>query len=139
MALLNIQGEIAETNQYGDGTRYVVLLGKGEDCYEAGTDEIFASIKENPFLDGITVMGSEPFDCARELNELLRKIKELKLNVIVDTGYTLDELLKKAKQDEEIYDLLKLTDTLIDGTFVKAESEKDDIKGIIDMKKVSFL
>ena len=117
---LNIKGEIAETNQYGDGTRYALLLGTDEDSYLASTDEIFSSIKENPFLDGVTILGKEPFDCAKELNDLLRKIKDIGLNIIVDTEYTLGELLKKAKTDEETYDLLKLTDTLIDGTFVKA-------------------
>ena len=136
--LLDIKGEIAETNQYGDGTRYAVIIGKDENSYRAHIDEIFESIKENPFLDGITVLGKEPFEYAKSLYVLLKRLHEIGLDSIVESAYTLSELKEKAKDDEDVRALLNETDTLIDGTFVKAEDEDAEIKGIFDLKGTTF-
>ena len=135
---LNIKGEIAETNQYGDGTRYVVILGNANDCYKASTDEIFSSIKENPFLHDVTFLAEEPFENARALAELSQKLHEIKLNVIVDTSYTLKDLLKKAKADSETLAFLKEIDILIDGTFEKSNDANEVSKGITDMKTIDL-
>ena len=69
-------------------------------------------------LCGVTFSGGEPFCQAKELAYLGEKIKQNYLDIITYTGYTFEELIKKADDDNCYKDLLKITDYLIDGKFV---------------------
>lgn len=66
--------------------------------------------------EGITISGGEPFLQARELQSLIRIIKETRdVGVIVYSGFTLDEI----KADESKSPLLNEIDILIDGRYEK--------------------
>ena len=81
------------------------------------TDEIFEQIQKNPLLDGVTFSGGEPFLQAKALSELAKKIKDTGLNLYVYTGFTYEELLSGANEENFWGELLKYTDFLVDGKF----------------------
>ena len=81
------------------------------------TDEIFNQIQKNPLLDGVTFSGGEPFLQAKALSELAKKIKDTGLNLYVYTGFTYEELLSGANDENFWGELLKYTDFLVDGKF----------------------
>lgn len=99
--------------------------------YTAETEaEIFTEL-DKPYVDGLTVLGGEPFEPEnqRELVKLLKKVKEAypTKTVWVFTGFTLDgELLRAGSHPRcEVTDeMLGYIDILVDGRFV---SELKDI------------
>ncbi len=91
-----------DTWKFGCGTKYSV-------------EELFSQIKSQPQIEGVTFLGGEPFEQAKELAELARLIKEEGLSVLCFTGYILEEL--RAKNDRHVNKLLDNIDLLIDGGF----------------------
>lgn len=88
---------------------------------EVDTDKIIALMEENPLLDGITLSGGDPFCQPKACSVLSKAAKEMGLSVWAYSGWTFEELLKKAETDADIMDVLKNTDVLIDGPFVLAQ------------------
>jgi len=82
-------------------------------------EALLAEIKAAKLLQGVTFTGGEPFLQASLLAQLGKAVKELKLDLLVYTGYTWEELREK----KEFLELLAVTDLLIDGLF--QETEKD--------------
>lgn len=80
-------------------------------------NELFFLIKEQKGIEGVTFLGGEPFEQAKPLAELARKVHNLGLSVLTFTGNTFEEL--KKSENEDIQALLKYTDLLIDGGFEK--------------------
>lgn len=74
-------------------------------------------IIQNPLLDGITLTGGEPFFQSEAAAHLAKCAKENGLNVWTYTGYTFEEILHSG--DSYWLDLLKNTDILVDGKFMK--------------------
>ncbi|MEM1485159.1 anaerobic ribonucleoside-triphosphate reductase activating protein [Oscillospiraceae bacterium PP1C4] len=134
-APLRISGCLSDSIVDGPGMRYVVFTqGCPHECpgchnpqthdfeggYLADTDEIVHQIKSEPLLSGVTFSGGEPFCQAGALCELGERIKALGKNIVVYSGYTFEQLLKKSELDSDILRLLKLSDILIDGRFVES-------------------
>jgi len=71
--------------------------------------------------DGVTILGGEPFLQPDGLLALLQSLKQRKQHVTLYTGYTLEQL--NARSEAVIGKILRLTDILIDGPFVKELSE----------------
>lgn len=130
MSDLRIAGIVKESIVDGPGLRYVVFTqGCPHHCpgchnphthdpskgYLYSTEKIFAEIKQNPLLSGITFSGGEPFLQAGKLIELARFVRSIDLSVIVYTGYLFEDLMQST--DEFVRELLELTDILIDGKF----------------------
>lgn len=87
--------------------------------------EIFAEL-DKPFVNGLTVLGGEPFEPRnqRELLPLLREVRERYPGKTIwcFTGFRLDdELLKDGSYPrcEVTDDMLACIDILVDGRFVK--------------------
>ncbi len=95
-----------ETHDFAGGTR-------------TDADELFARIRRNPLLSGVTFSGGEPLCQAVALVPLAKKIKEAGLELAVYTGYTWEEL--RALRDPAAEQLLSLTDILVDGRFLQDE------------------
>jgi anaerobic ribonucleoside-triphosphate reductase activating protein len=117
----------------GPGIRYAVFVqGCPHNCegchnpnshdvnggYWDDTDNIIEAIKKNPLLDGVTLSGGEPFMQARECAEIAKKAHETGLNVVTYTGFTFEEILNKANDENNFSELLENTDILVDGRFV---------------------
>lgn len=82
------------------------------------TEELLEKALGNPLLDGVTFSGGEPFAQAKALSELGKKLKENGLNIMTYSGYTFEELLKNATDENCFKELLDVTDILVDGRYV---------------------
>ena len=75
--------------------------------------------------DGVTISGGEPFLQARELDELTATLSELTDDIIVYTGYTLEQLREQSCVNTNA--VLSRIAVLIDGEYV---AELNDGRGI---------
>ncbi len=132
---IRMSGVVEESIVDGPGIRYTVFvqgcLHHCEGChnpqthdfdggYEDDTDNLYSKIMENPLLDGVTFSGGEPFCQAKPLAELGRRIKSAGLGVMSYSGYTIEQLLDGANDENGWLELLKTIDYLVDGRFVIA-------------------
>jgi anaerobic ribonucleoside-triphosphate reductase activating protein len=95
---------------------------KGE---EKTVQELFTEIeksKRENGIEGVTFLGGEPFDQALPLAKLASMVKEIGLSVMTFTGYLYEDIVSSNIREQ--IELLKATDLLIDGPFVK---EKIDL------------
>ncbi len=92
--------------------------------------KIIKSASKQNNIEGITVLGGEPFLQSEGVCELVALCKKNGLNVIVFTGFLYDEL--KNSSDKYILEILKTIDVLVDGPFI--ESEIDDERQWIGSK-----
>jgi len=83
--------------------------------------EWISRLREESAIEGITLLGGEPFAHASAAFELARISRQLNLSVMLFTGYTLEAL--KDRPEKEVSDLISLTDILVDGPY---EREKPD-------------
>lgn len=129
---INIYKYLNKTHAEGPGQRFCLWV-QGcsrhcDGCFAKSTwshqknrimsvDELFFLIKEQKGIEGVTFLGGEPFEQAKPLAELARKVQNLGLSVLTFTGNTFEEL--KKSENEDIQALLKYTDLLIDGGFEK--------------------
>ena len=90
--LLRISGVEPESIVDGPGFRYVVF----------------------------TLSGGEPFCQAEGLCDLGRRVKAMGKDLMVYSGYTLEQLLEKGKREPAVPALLRLADTLVDGPYIEA-------------------
>lgn len=100
---------------------------------------------ERPYISGVTIVGGEPMDHENVrgvfdlLNRILThcRIKNLRRNVWVYSGYSFEELLHRC----ESHDVLLHTDVLVDGPFeeilrnVTLPFRGSSNQRIIDVKK----
>lgn len=132
---LRISGIEPESIVDGPGFRYVVFTqGCPHHCpgchnpqthpfdggYFRSTEELAAEIAENPLLAGVTFSGGEPFCQAEALCDLGRRVKAMGKDLMVYSGYTLEQLLEKGKREPAVLALLRLADTLVDGPYIEA-------------------
>ena len=78
-------------------------------------------------LDGITITGGEPMLQAGELSLMLDACRPVCPDVLVFTGYTIEEL--REKNDKDINDFLSKISVLVDGPFVKDKNKGEILKG----------
>tara|TARA_R110002073_G_scaffold208011_2_gene368294 strand:- start:31216 stop:31896 length:681 start_codon:yes stop_codon:yes gene_type:complete len=74
-----------------------------------------------PEVEGITILGGEPFEQAAGASALAAQAQAAGLSVMVFSGYTLDELRKR--QDANVDALLAHCDLLVDGRYRETEPE----------------
>ena len=104
-------------------------------------DDVKEKIKQLEGQDGITFSGGDPMEQADACAEIARFCKKINLNVWCYTGYTFEELLKKAECISSIKDFLNNIDVLVDGKFVLSQKSYDvAFRGsknqrLIDVKK----
>jgi len=133
---MKIAGHIHDSIVDGPGLRFVVFAqGCDKDCegchnpeariagggFDKAADDIIREMLSNPLTDGLTLSGGEPFLQAGECVKLATAAKSNGLGVWVFTGYTFEELMKRAKTDRETGELMELAEVLIDGPFILAQ------------------
>jgi anaerobic ribonucleoside-triphosphate reductase activating protein len=84
---------------------------------EYSIDELLSRVP--PSVEGVSLLGGEPFEQAAGAGVFARAIRERGLTVMVFSGYTLDELRARADAAE----LLGATDLLVDGRYDRARPE----------------
>ncbi|MGE0870841.1 MAG: 4Fe-4S single cluster domain-containing protein [Kofleriaceae bacterium] len=134
--MLRVATIVADTEAEGPGRRWALWLqgcpircpgccnpemfddrgGQGRAVDEL-TDEVARAAHAG--VEGITLLGGEPFGQATEAAELARRARSLGLTVMVFSGYTLHELTAR----EDARGLLDATDLLVDGPYDRDRPE----------------
>lgn len=139
--LLNIYHIHEGSRSLGPGLRYIIWVqGCIQNCkgcvspdsrpttlnHIIHIETLAKSIIQKRDIDGITISGGEPFLQASNLTRLLQIIKEKRpeLNVMVFTGYTIDQL-----HSEKAKEFMKYIDLLIDGPYVEELNDGVGIRG----------
>lgn len=135
---MNIAGFYSDSITNGEGWRAVLFVsGCPHHCLGChnqqawdpkygerfAEDEIYHRIIKNPFLDGLTLSGGEPFLYCKELLSLVKRVKEKGLNIWSYTGFTFEELLRWSKVNPYVRAFLQEIDILVDGKFLKEKQE----------------
>lgn len=135
---LRLSAVIKESIVDGPGMRYVVFAqGCPHKCvgchnpkthdfsggFDVFVEDILKDFDSNPFLDGITLSGGEPFSQSGVMLELAKGIKARGKTVVAYSGWTYDELVSLSEKDRGIKKLLNCVDILIDGRY--EETSKD--------------
>lgn len=138
MAKLRISGCVNDSIVDGPGLRFTLFTqGCPHNCpgchnpqthdfkggYNASIKKIFAQIKANPLLSGVTFSGGEPFVQAKTLVPLAKMIKEAGLELACYTGFVFEQLA--SDQVKGSRELLNYIDVLIDGKFVLSQRSLD--------------
>ncbi|MCM1261543.1 MAG: radical SAM protein [Butyrivibrio sp.] len=76
-------------------------------------------------IDGITITGGDPFYDKDSLRQLLKIVSEWTEDILVYTGYQMEELLKW----QETADIMKGIAVLIDGPYVEGQNNGHVLKG----------
>ncbi len=133
---LRLAGVIRESIVDGPGWRFVVFVqGCPHHClgcqnpqthsfdegYITTVENIVNAVKEDGLLTGVTLSGGEPFTQAKPLTVLAREIRKLGLDVMAFSGYTYEELINGATEENGWLELLSELSLLIDGRFVESQ------------------
>ncbi len=137
-ALINAAGIMEDSIVDGPGLRTAIFAQgcprRCEGCHNpqshafgTGTDwtveDLFAHIRKNPIVRGVTFSGGEPFSQAAPFARLARMLKEAGYEVAAYTGYTFEELAGSGSPAQKA--LLETLDILIDGEFILAQRNLD--------------
>lgn len=130
---MNIHRIIAETKSEGPGNRVAIWVqGCSIQCYGCMAkdtwdtkarqfmtpDDILSILDSCTNIEGVTILGGEPFDQAHELAILTQRIKKRNLSLIILTGYVYEHLLSVS--DCDVKTVLDNVDVLIDGPYVES-------------------
>ncbi len=127
--VLNVALVVPSTEAEGPGKRYAVWVqGCPMRCPGCCNPEMLpfvpaerrsaASLVEEAVaagVEGVSLLGGEPFAQAAGLARVAEGVREAGLTVMVFSGYTLAEL--RARGEPEVARLLAATDLLVDGRF----------------------
>lgn len=86
-----------------------------------GVAELSEKILNGPNIEGVTFVGGEPFAQAASLARLGGILRASGLSVVTFTGYEYENILRAGRSDW--VDLLRVTDLLLDGPFVKEAAD----------------
>lgn len=129
---IRISGIVEESIVDGPGLRYVLFTQgcphRCEGCHNPSThpfeggrlvspDWVFADVRKNPIVRGVTFSGGEPFSQSAKLAPLAGRLREAGYNLTSYTGYLFEDLLADARHA----DFLRRLDIVIDGPFILAE------------------
>jgi anaerobic ribonucleoside-triphosphate reductase activating protein len=129
-ATLRVGAWLSQSRVNGPGCRFVLWLqGCSLQCagccnpafqsYASGdlftVQEVYEMIVKTPDIEGVTYSGGEPFEQARALALLSRRVRESGLTVMAYSGHTYKALCER--HDTHVDELLGLLDVLIDGPF----------------------
>ena len=130
--MLRVATIVDDTEAEGPGKRFAVWLqGCSIRCAGCCNPEMFDERRGEPFeidalaaripasVEGITLLGGEPFEQAPQAAAFARLAKARGLTVMIFSGYTIDEI--RARPDAG--DLLALTDLLVDGRYDRTRPE----------------
>ena len=135
---IKIAGIINESVVDGPGIRRVIFTqGCPHHCpgchnmeaqdpeggYCEDTERIVKDFLASPMLTGVTLSGGEPLAQVGPCAEIASRVKEAGKDVIIYTGYTWEEIMKKKEKESDLERLLQYTDILVDGPFIEAQKD----------------
>ena len=118
---LSIVAERALSEVHGPGCRYVIWLSVNQGGVRVEINTLLARLKESlTLIEGVTILGAEPFDQAEALAELGRQIERLGLTLTVYTLFWLRDLRSMAVDNQWVNRCLHHIDYLVCGPYVDA-------------------
>lgn len=135
---LNVAARRTHTEAEGPGERYALwvqgcpLRCKGccNPHYLADVeaelmpvDEVAKHIIETAGIEGVTMIGGEPFWQAGALAQVARQVQEAGLSVMVFSGLTLSYIKRQGREDFDSF--LAHIDLLVDGPYVESKRVMD--------------
>ncbi len=97
-------------------------------------DKLVEQIDNTPELDGVTILGGEPFDQLEPVFQLSLIIKERGLGLTIYTGYEIDELTNPIQKK-----ILQHTDLIHTGRYIQSKRNIDLQWTGCENKKTIFL
>lgn len=82
-------------------------------------NEVFKKLTVSGNIEGVTLLGGEPFEQAEALVELSKQLKESRLSIMAYSGWTIGELKEKGGV---CWELVELCDLLIDGKYIRSKA-----------------
>ena len=98
--------------------------------YEVSPTDVYKLIQKiasSHTIDGFTISGGEPMDQASSLDELLGLISEVSDDILIYTGYRIEEL--SIRCDPATDKVLKKASVLIDGAYVEEKNDGAVLRG----------
>jgi len=89
--------------------------------------KLITDIAANHTIDGFTITGGEPFEQYRELSELVAFLRVISDDIIVYTGYSLDEL--RQNPSNCVKHILDSISVLIDGKYIEERNTNVTLRG----------
>jgi anaerobic ribonucleoside-triphosphate reductase activating protein len=74
-------------------------------------------------IEGVSILGGEPFEQAAGVADLARRVRERGLTVMIYSGYTIGELRDQSTRDPGVAALLGEIDVLVDGRYDRERPE----------------
>lgn len=92
---------------------------------EALVDQMKSVIEADPnAIEGITLLGGEPFSHAQGLSLVAQAAHDLGLTVMIFSGFLIEDLRVKSESDPQIELLLRHTDILVDGPYIREQPDE---------------
>lgn len=84
---------------------------------------LLARLDEAGELEGVSLLGGEPFAHATGAAAFTREVRRRKLGIMVYTGYTLEQI--RTSSDSAAHELLANIDLLVDGPYIREQPETE--------------
>jgi anaerobic ribonucleoside-triphosphate reductase activating protein len=141
--LLRMGARVPLTRAEGPGPRYALWVqGCAIRCpgccnphlFEAAGAEALSvpallaevkAVRDRSGIEGVTLLGGEPFEQAPALASFARGVRALGLSVLAFSGHTLEELRARAAGEPAVAGLLDALDVLVDGPYQAARPERE--------------
>ena len=98
--------------------------------YEVSVEELYRLVDriaaQHP-VDGFTISGGEPFDQPKELAQLLEKLCDISTDILIYTGYPLQQL--QSMENNDVQRLLSLAAVIIDGPYIEQQNTGVPLRG----------
>ena len=78
-------------------------------------------------IDGFTISGGEPFLQSEELSSFIERIHHISCDILVYTGFTLQEL--RQKKDPFVERIISSISVLVDGPYLQDQNENVFLRG----------
>jgi len=91
----------------------------GRDDDPAELAELWVAAAAAAGVEGITLLGGEPFDQAAAMAVVARRFRDAGLTVMTFTGYTYDQVRAWGAERDDIRALVEATDLLADGPYLR--------------------
>lgn len=108
---------------------------------ERDMDKLIKDVLDNPFINGVTFSGGDPFERAEEFSYMAKEFKANGINIWSYTGYTFEYILENLDKRKGWRELINNIDVLVDGKF-EIDKKQDGLRfrgssnqRIIDVKK----
>lgn len=138
---LRVAVELADTDAEGPGRRYAIWVqgcpmrcpgccnpellpvrGGRPSSPAALIERVLAAHQRSP-IEGVSLLGGEPFAQAEGLAELAEAVREVGLSVMIYSGFTLAEL--EARPEPAVARLLAACDLLVDGRYDREQPDRE--------------